>query len=142
MRVIDGWPPIIDEIRAAFPIADRSDIIFSWGESIYAPGGQQVSPAIMIHERVHCIRQISHVGGVTGWWRSYLADPKFRLDEEILAHRAEFRFWATKPNANKPVDGFRSARLYHLTQIAKRLASPLYGLSISMADAKKIIERE
>ena len=148
MRIVDAWPPNIEAIRAAFPIANRTDIVFAFADRVFAPGGQHLHPATQAHERVHCERQAGYLGeGAQGsldrvlkWWDAYILHPAFRLAEEIPAHRAEYLWWATRPGADKPIDGFRSARLYHLNAIAVRLASPLYGRMINLGAAKKAIE--
>ena len=140
MRIINDWPPNIDAIRAAFPIEGREDVIFSYGDRVYAPCSQVIHQALQAHERVHCERQLSRLGGVEDWGRDYIADPAFRLAEEIPAHLAEYIWWAGRPGADRPIDGFRSVRLFHLTKIAQRLASPLYGGLLSLSDAKKAIE--
>lgn len=44
-----------------------------------------------------------------------------------------------QPDIDKPRMGFRSARIFYLSRLAQRLASPLYGNMISVADAKRII---
>jgi len=59
-----------------------------------------------------------------------MTDPKFRLEEEILAHRAEYRKYVDR-HAN------RLKRERALDMIAGKLASPLYGSLISLADARK-----
>lgn len=140
MRIVSAWPPNIEAIRAAFPIEGSDDVIFSYGELVYSPNSQTIHPALQAHERVHCTRQLSRLGGVEEWWRDYIADPAFRLAEEIPAHRAEYIWWAARPGADRPIDGFRSARLYHLNKIAVRLSSPLYGRLINLSAAKKAIE--
>lgn len=140
MMIVNAWPPNIDALRAAFPIGDRQDVIFAFGDRVYAPCAQVVHQALQAHERVHCERQLARAGGVDGWWRDYIADPAFRLAEEIPAHRAEYQWWAARPGADQPIDGFRSARLYHLNRIALRLSSDLYGRMINVAGAKRVIE--
>ena len=140
MRIIVDWPPNIDALREAFPIEDRTDVVFSYGDRVYSPGSPHISPSIQAHERMHCARQMICAGGVEAWWLAYIADPSFRLAEEIPAHRAEYQWWAARTGADKPVDGFRSARLYHLTHIARRLSSPMYGSMINLAAAKRALE--
>lgn len=151
MRIITDWPPNIDAIRAAFPLGDRVDLAFAFGDRVYSPGSSTLHASIQAHEQVHCDRQramgqFGHQFAVMPddrtleWWDHYLKDPQFRLAEEIPAHRAEFLWWAARPGAEKPIDGFRSARLYHLHQTAVKLASPLYGRMISLSEARKAIE--
>ena len=140
MRIINDWPPNIVSLRAAFPLEGVQGLVFSYGDRVYAPTSQVIHQSIQAHERVHCDRQMVYPGGVAAWWLDYIADPAFRLAEEIPAHRAEYQWWVARPGSDKPVDGFRSARLYHLTHIARRLASPLYGSMLNLAAAKRAIE--
>jgi hypothetical protein len=64
-----------------------------------------------------------------------LVDPSFRLEEELLAHRAEYRaYCARHPNRAK------QARM--IDWIAEKLAAPLYGSLVSVDDARRaVLER-
>ena len=137
MMVVRARPPLWDEIDQAFHIAGRP-IIFAWGDTIYDPEGAGVSPALHMHEGVHGARQTA--AGVEIWWRTYIADPEFRLAEEIPAHQAEFRWWCESPLGNQQVKGFRSAKDRQLLEIARRLSSPLYGGVISFDAARKLLK--
>jgi hypothetical protein len=77
--------------------------------------------------------------GVDVWWRLYIDDANFRLEEEVLAHRAEYEHECRTPGADKPTPGFRSRSAYMLHQIANRLACRLYGNMITAADARLLI---
>lgn len=125
--VVVGEPPLIDEIDAAFHVRGHP-VFFSFGSVIYNPRGAHIPHSIRVHEAVHGERQIADV---EGWWRRYIASPEFRLAEEIPAHIAEYRFFNGRP---------RNERRYHLKQIAKRLASPLYGRLITSVDAEKLLK--
>lgn len=140
LLVIDGEPPLIEEIDRKFGVRGRTDVVFAFGDRIYAPGQGRLHPALEAHERVHCERQLAFPGGAIPWWRVYLDDRQFRLNEEVLAHRAEWRWYCAQRGADKPVSGFRSAKLYHLHQIANRLASPLYGGLVDVRRARNLIE--
>lgn len=137
MRIVDDWPPLIDEIDAAFNVRrPNPNVIFAWAEGdenlIYAPGGQTVSFALRAHELVHCDRQRRHPGGTIGWWREYIKDPEFRLYEEVRAHHAEYTYMVNE-NPN------RKARRRALAIVATRLSSPLYGRLMSKALAVKVL---
>lgn len=138
MRIIVANPPLYEEIDAAFGIGGRP-IIFAWGDAIYNPLGGPISDALMAHEAVHGERQLGHPGGPEAWWRRYIAEPAFRLEEEIPAHRAEFAHWGAQSDALKPVKGFRCKRDWHLHVIAARLAGPLYGNLMPLARAKALL---
>lgn len=124
-------PPMWDEIVAAFPRAAAPGIIFSWGSTIYYPFPiAPLTPALYAHEAVHAWRQSRM--GIEAWWRRYINDPAFRLQEEIPAHRAEYHAHAGTG---------RAAERAALSVIAKRLASPLYGGLITLDRARRLLTR-
>jgi hypothetical protein len=127
MKIVRGYPPLFAEIKAAFPAASRPGILFSWGDTIYNPSGVAIPPELMAHEGLHASRQ---KGDPESWWRRYIAEPSFRLTEELLAHTTEYHFVLATYGNN------RSVRRRALAVIAGRLASPLYGSLISLRDAK------
>lgn len=128
MHVTIGFPPMIDEIDAAFRVR-REPIVYAWGKTIYATNGIRVTPDIMVHESVHGLRQ---GGDVEGWWRRYIAEPEFRLAEEVPAHVAQFI-------ALCELEPGRAARRRALAVMADRLSAPLYGRLVSKEAAKRII---
>lgn len=129
-QVIVGRPPNFDQILKVFPRASRPGIVFAYGNAIYA-GNRNLPPSILDHEGIHCARQM--LMGVENWWDRYLASPAFRLDEEIPAHRSEYE--------NLVANGNRNMRRKALAQIANKLAAPLYGNLVTVAEAKRLIGR-
>jgi hypothetical protein len=131
MKVVQGWPPNIKAIRAVLPVTRRN--IFCYGDIIYYPGGNKLPPELMAHEAVHQEQQGSDPAL---WWKKFLASPKFRLDQEIPAHQAEYRHML----ANAPS---RQVRRYvkskGLKQLAKRLSAPMYGGMITAGEAARRI---
>jgi hypothetical protein len=120
-----------DEICAVFPGARMREVIFTFGSVIYSPGGIKITPALLAHEQIHAERQGDNWGP---WWKRYLIDPAFRLDEELPAHRAEYRAFCKR-------HGAPHARQTYLGLVAQRLASPLYGNLLSAALARDLIVR-
>jgi hypothetical protein len=132
MRVVNALPPMFDVIDAVFHVRGKP-VMFAWGDIIYAPMQQGELPkSLLAHEQVHGDRQLAAPGGVEGWWRRYLDEPAFRLNEEVLAHRAELAHLLTK--AKGP-----SMRAHVLSRTAARLAAPLYGSLITVAEAKRAL---
>ena len=129
-EIVKGWPPNIDAIRKVLPVTRRN--IFAYGGVIYAPGGKDLSPALIAHEKVHFRQQAAHPGGVEGWWAQFLTDVEFRLDQELEAHRVEYQTAIS-------LDSSRHNRRKSLKLIAGRLAKPMYGGIISAAEAKRRI---
>lgn len=131
MRQIVGFPPNYAHIRARFgQVVMSPGVIFSYGDIIYTPKPMKISPALIVHEEVHGERQ--RAIGVKVWWARYLADDDFRWDEELAAHRAEYRFWTEREPDKYKLEA-------HLTQIASRLAGPLYGKMKSRSEAVALI---
>jgi len=122
-------PPVYDRCDAQFKIKGRP-ILFAWGDTIFNPEGVEISPELFAHEAVHGERQLKV--GIETWWDEYLARPVFRYAEEELAHRAEYQAYARRhPNPRK--------RALVLDAIAERLAGPLYGNLVSVADARAVV---
>jgi len=130
MRIAIDFPPNIDAIKAVFPIRGRG-VIFCYGDTIFNPDSVVVPPRLVAHETVH---SMSQGGDPAGWWEKYLTDEEFRLAEEILAHRAEYRCALHDANRNQ--------RRQALKLIATRLSGPLYGRMLSLDEAKRVINME
>lgn len=125
MQVVHDVPPMFDEIDAAFDVAGK-DVLFAWGDRIYYPAGKPVPAELVAHEEVHSQRQGDDPAA---WWRRYIADPAFRLAEEIPAHQAEFAAYCRGHTD-------RNHRAVRLHLLAQRLASTLYGSMISYPEAR------
>lgn len=128
MKVEVARPPMFDEIDAKFHIADQP-IIFAWGDTIFNPLGIFIVPRLMVHEGVHGRRQGD---SPAAWWRKYLDDAEFRLDEELRAHTAEY-------GAVCAETADREKRNRELLGIAKRISGPLYDNMITFDKARAII---
>ncbi|MCH7720425.1 MAG: hypothetical protein IH988_05470 [Planctomycetes bacterium] len=116
MRIVYDVPPLFDEISARFELPPKG-VIFAWGDIIYNPTRVDIPHQLIAHEAVHGRRQ---AGDPEGWWRRYLVDNVFRLEEEIHAHIAEYLALMG------PTSG-RQQRRSALKLTARRLAAPLYG---------------
>lgn len=129
MNIIHDWPPNIDAIRKVFPDLPKG-VIFCYAPDIYVPGGADVPPHIIDHEAIHIDQQGEFP---ELWWRKYLADPKFRLREEVPAHIAEYAS-IVKSGKSRPI------RRRALKAIAARLSGKLYGHLLKKKDAERIIK--
>jgi hypothetical protein len=132
VNVVRGRPPNFDEIAAALPSALTRGAIFCYGDTIFNPDGVRLSPALRAHEAVHAQRQGKTDEAIRGWWKSYLADAKFRLDEELPAHQAEFKTFCR-------LERDKEQRHRFLVGLAQRLSGPLYGGLIDFHAAKRAI---
>lgn len=132
VKIVHAYPPNIDAIDEVFKVRGKKGVIFTYGDTIYVPDGGDVSPELRAHEGVHYSRQTSNPQQIEYWWKSYIADPEFRLAEELPAHRAEYRqYCSTHKDSNQ--------RVRFLHAIAGRLAGPLYGGVVSHSRARHLI---
>ena len=130
MIEVHDYPPIIDRIVDRFgPQVKRPGVLFAWGEMIFNPGAVEIKPQLLAHEYTHGQRQGDDI---EAWWDKYLNDPKFMLEEEILAHQVELMY--LQDHAHNRIE-----RRVALKKTARRLASPLYGNMVSFAKAKKVL---
>lgn len=128
MKTLYTLPPNYAAIQKAFNVRGKK-VWFCYGSTIHNPSRTPIPPAIMCHEKVHSAQQRGDPGD---WWDRYIASAKFRLSQEIPAHRAEYDHYRTHL-----LEGRELAAT--LDAIAQRLASPLYGNLIEVADARRII---
>ena len=132
--IIIGRPPNFEQIKAAFPDAEKPGVMFAYG-NIYNPSGNVIPPALIAHEKVHLERQHPPFSNPGEWWDRYIHDSEFRYYEELLAHVAEFQMQRTR-------DRNFVARL--MVHTALRLIAPLYHYQPprSLQGAMKDLRRE
>jgi len=126
-RVKHEKPPNYEAIAAVFPLTGNE--IFAYAPYVYIPNGMPISEALQEHEAVHIRQQF---GDPATWWRKYLVDEDFRFDQELEAHRVEYRVFrqGTKD---------RNAHAKYLYSIGRRLASPMYGSMVTTREAMQKI---
>jgi hypothetical protein len=130
MKIEIAYPPNIDAIDRVFHIKGKS-ILYAYGDRIYNPMGVYIEPKLMAHEQEHGRRQQDDI---EEWWEVYIRNERFRLQEEIVAHQAEYHYMLAQA-AN------RYERRSALNITAKRLAAPLYGRLITVKEAKKVLKK-
>ena len=131
-EIVKDYPPLIEEIKKVFPDCMKPGVLFCWDREIYNPSGITVPDYLIAHENVHRHQQD---GEPERWWAKYLADPAFRLVQEIPAHQEEYREYSRLyPN--------RNMRRVALRFMAARLSGPLYLNMISYEKAKAIIKEK
>lgn len=132
LRIRQEYPPNIKAIEARFGARVRNGtVIFTYTPFVYVPSGNQLSPPLEAHERVHLEQQGRNPAV---WWDLYLHDVDFRLTQELPAHRAEWQVW-------KATHKGREKRRFALRGISTRLASPLYGTMMTYKRARRAILR-
>lgn len=134
MKISFDRPPLWSIIDATFNVAGKP-VIFAWGDTIFNPERINITKELHAHEEEHGRRQFAFPCEAVGWelatelwWRKYIKDPRFRLQEEIPAHVEEYRMFCRLHRGG-------GAQKRALREIAGKLASPLYGGLITTGDA-------
>lgn len=124
-------PPNADDIEQVFPGVTNGvrPILFCYGHSIYNPAKIVIPLQLIAHEAVHALQQDSY--GAKHWWDMYLHGKLFRLDQEAPAHRIENEAYREHNN--------RAMSRAYRKDVARRLASPLYGSLISVKKAMELL---
>ena len=142
MRIVQAYPPLIDAIDGAFGVIGKP-ILFAWGDRIYNPAGVTVPAELLAHEKVHGERQSAYAFGagledkVQAWWGEYIANPTFRLEEEMPAHVVEFKSLCEQHRAKWTSE--RNMRRTFAAHVARKLSAPLYGRLVTFEAAKKFL---
>lgn len=135
IEIVDDLPPNYWDITEAIPEVHnwiRRGVVFAWSGTIYAPGSHGVLPVYVVeHEKFHFLQQD---GEPAAWWQRYLADPQFRLEQEIEAHAVEHAVYCRQERD-------RNRRAQHLAGCARRLSGPLYGRLGSFSDIMRAIKK-
>lgn len=111
---------------------DPRHTVWTYGDTLYNPGGIHVEDHLLAHEQTHTIQQ-EREGGPDKWWRRYLDDPTFRFEQELQAYAMQYAFYCEQRTD-------RNQRFRFLHQLAGALSGPLYQVAISRSDAQKAIK--
>lgn len=130
MEIIHDFPPNFKAIEKKFgPLSDS--VIFTYGGAIYAPTVGEIASHLIVHEEVHSKQQGDDP---KGWWKRYLKDDKFRLEQEVEAYKAQYLFF-------KRTIKDRNRQTRFLYKIAADLASPMYGSIVPHREAMNLITK-
>lgn len=131
MKIEIGYPPNIEKIRAVFGDIP-SNVIFTYGDTIFNPSGNLITEDLIKHESIHTEQQGDNPDA---WWDRYFVDKEFRLSQEVEAYQAQFvvmkKFVKDRNVLNK-----------HLIRIASDLSGKIYGNIISFNEAMKVIQKK
>lgn len=130
MKIARSFPPNYEDIVVAIPAVKRNpNIIFTYGDTLYVPSGVMIPPHLHAHEVTHCVEQAKI--GVDEWWSKYLVSPRFRLEQELLAYRAQYQFLLK----HSPRHFARTV----LLKISEDLSGAMYGSIVDRPMARDLI---
>lgn len=128
MKISKEKPPNYEQILKAFDIADKP-VVFTYGDTIYnVPEGYKLPAPLEVHETIHSKQQGDDPAS---WWEKYISDSKFRLQQEIEAYAAQYKF--VKEHFNRKFsDQF-------LDWVSFDCASEVYGKMTTFQEAHEAI---
>lgn len=132
MNIVTARPPCYDQAQKAFGFSDDDVIYFTYGNTIYNPTGHHIADHIIRHEEVHAEQQQHDPVVAKIWWDRYIADAEFRLQQEVEAYGAQYKFICAKKKD-------KNTQIRTLWDLAEHLAAPLYGSCITQAEARRRI---
>ena len=127
MRIVQEQPPFIDELGKVFRLPES--VVFTFGEIVYNPSGRDIDLPLMRHEEVHSKQQGEDPGK---WWKRYIADPAFRLSQEIPAYKVQYK------EMKKYIKDRNKLSAYAMA-LARDLSGDIYGRMIKADEAYKLI---
>lgn len=133
MKIERTLPPNYEEIVKT--LNPTHNTCFTYGDTLYAPNlgqGEEIEPHLMVHEENHEKQQGE---APSEWWTKYLADPEFRLSQELEAYGAQYAFVKAQNLPERVTKNF-------LERIAGDLCSPLYGELLEQGEAESKIRNQ
>ena len=130
MEIKTEFPPNYEEILKHLDVSSE-DVVFTYGNVIYNPKNLTLADHLVVHERVHAKQQKEM--GVEAWWQKYFNNPEFRLQQEVEAYGAQYRF------VREAEDYTAATKKAFLTQLAFDLSGGIYGHIINYLKAEAAI---
>lgn len=124
-------PPVWDDAFKVFGF-DPSNTVFTYGDVLYNPGRIEIPDHLLVHEETHAQQQQYNDTVAKIWWQRYIADPVFRVDQEVEAYGAQYNFICHKVKD-------KNARFRNLHMMAQWLSGEMYGSAVSYTDALRRI---
>lgn len=125
------YPPNIKDIEAVFGKDEKNTLLYCYGDKLYNPHKLVLEYHVLVHEEVH-VKQQEKVCR-DEWWKRYLSDVQFRLDQELGAYIAQYK-WVKERVPSKVSQLF-------LEDISQVLAGETYGHLLTPAQASTKIRK-
>lgn len=92
MKYSNEPPPNYETLRQLFPVNFYESAVFTYGDTCHCHNGF-LPDFVVPHEEVHVRQQTAM--GAKEWWAKFIADPEFRLEQELEAYRVQYK-WVLK----------------------------------------------
>ena len=120
------------QVHTEFEINDK-ETVYAYGDTLYNPAGINVDGALHEHEATHG-RQQQAYGGPERWWKQYISNSHFRIEQEVEAYAEQYTYFC---NHNRD----RNMQAKYLYILGSYLASPLYKGDITPSEARLRIKQ-
>lgn len=129
MQIKRELPPNFKDIVEKFGM--QLNVVYTFGDAIFSPmtSARNFPIHLMKHEEVHSRQQGTNP---EKWWKKYLKNDKFRLEQESEAYQAQYKYFCQ----NKK-DLYK--RACFLEDLAADLSGAIYGNICTLEQARKII---
>lgn len=128
-------PPIWDRVLAKGLKPNPEYVVFTYGDTIYIPGGKPMPDHLIEHECTHVEQQKEYPGGRDAWWDRYISDGLFRIQQEVEAYASQYRFICAKVKDRNHQNSW-------LLGLARDLSSPMYGSVVGPNGAYRMIKEK
>lgn len=107
-------------------------VLVTYGDTYYSKN--PTTPDLVVHESVHMHQQLEM--GIQEWWKKYIDDDSFRIDQEVEAYRTQVQHLKNYSSSMS-----RDERRQRIAHCARTLSSDLYGRVINYKKAFNLITR-
>lgn len=128
-------PDIFYKLQEKFGVK-WDKLVIAYENTIYCNTNKENLPNhLIIHEETH-LRQQKDIGGAEIWYKKYINDPKFRLEQEIEAFRNQVKYLKTHIQETT-----RDERREEISFMAETLSGLNYGYLVSYNEALRLINK-
>lgn len=132
-KISTDFPPVYDAAIKKFGgAADfNKGIVYTYGDTVHVKKGV-LRDDVEAHETVHVVQQTKYPGGAEAWWKRYMEDPKFCLDQELEAYRAQYKF---------VLKNYHKRQHFEMLKFYAECLCKIYDLKIGMFEAMNLIKK-
>ena len=128
MKFSTKKPPNWEMLEDFFNVNWEDGIAVAYGDTIYSR--YPLPDHLIVHETIHLEEQAKI--GVDEWWQKYFKSGQFRLEQEILAYKAQVKFIKSTPQ-------YKHRAFMMSLQLAEDLSGQMYGYLCTRSQAMKYI---
>lgn len=127
-------PPVYEEALKKFGKAANFDngIVYTYGNVVHVKKGV-LRDDVEAHETIHVVQQMNYPGGPSEWWKRYMSDSEFCLEQELEAYRAQYKFVEKK---------YPKRQHWEMLRFYAKCLTSLYDLKVDLLQAINLIKNK